>query len=66
VRLLAPPGVEVRFYRGLPVLPHFNPDLDGERAPPIPAAVLDCGARLVGAMPSSLLARSTRTACPAR
>jgi len=39
--LLAPHGVEVRFYRGLGGLPHFNPDLDGELAPATPAAVLE-------------------------
>lgn len=36
--LLAPPGVEVVVNPGIGVLPHFNPDLDGD-APP--AEVLD-------------------------
>jgi chromate reductase len=36
--LLAPPDVEVVVYPGIGVLPHFNPDLDGD-APP--AEVLD-------------------------
>ncbi|HEV2678555.1 MAG TPA: NADPH-dependent FMN reductase [Aliidongia sp.] len=37
VRLLAP-GIEVRVYRGLGDLPHFNPDLDGDPAlPPVAA-----------------------------
>lgn len=40
---LAPPGVEVALYDGLGDLPHFNPDLDGETAPP---AVKDWRARL--------------------
>jgi len=31
---LAPQGVEVTLYAGLGDLPHFNPDLDGEAAPP--------------------------------
>ena len=30
---LAPPGVEVVIYDGLGVLPHFNPDLDGDLLP---------------------------------
>jgi NAD(P)H-dependent FMN reductase len=37
---LAAPDVEVRLYRGLGELPHFNPDLDGEQAPAAPEAVL--------------------------
>jgi NAD(P)H-dependent FMN reductase len=39
LRLLAPPGVEVRPWRGLDSLPHFNPDLDTEAAPATPPAV---------------------------
>jgi NAD(P)H-dependent FMN reductase len=31
--LLAPPPLEIVLYRGLAELPHFNPDLDGERPP---------------------------------
>ncbi len=31
---LAPRGIEVVLYAGLGNLPHFNPDLDGEMAPP--------------------------------
>lgn len=36
---LAPAGVEVRLYRALDTLPHFNPDLDGEQSPDPPPAV---------------------------
>jgi chromate reductase len=32
-QILAPPGVEVILYEGLGVLPHFNPDLDGDESP---------------------------------
>ena len=32
-QILAPPGVEVILYEGLGVLPHFNPDLDGDEPP---------------------------------
>jgi NAD(P)H-dependent FMN reductase len=32
--LLAPEGVEIELYDGLARLPHFNPDLDVEPAPP--------------------------------
>lgn len=32
--LLAPEGVEIELYDGLGRLPHFNPDLDVEPAPP--------------------------------
>jgi chromate reductase, NAD(P)H dehydrogenase (quinone) len=31
--LLAPPGVAIALYEGLGGLPHFNPDLDGDRPP---------------------------------
>jgi chromate reductase, NAD(P)H dehydrogenase (quinone) len=41
--ILAPRGVEVVLYGGLGNLPHFNPDLDGEMAPP---AVGDWRSRL--------------------
>ena len=34
----APPGVEVVIWQGLAELPHFNPDLDVEPAPPSVAA----------------------------
>jgi NAD(P)H-dependent FMN reductase len=37
VARLAPPGVEVVPWAGLAGLPHFNPDLDDEHAPPLPA-----------------------------
>lgn len=40
---LAPENVEVILYRGLGDLPHFNPDLDKEPAPP---AVTDFRAQL--------------------
>jgi len=33
-QLLAPEGVEIELYDGLARLPHFNPDLDVEPAPP--------------------------------
>lgn len=36
---LAPPPLELVFYRGLAGLPHFNPDLDGEQ-PPEPVTAL--------------------------
>jgi NAD(P)H-dependent FMN reductase len=39
LRLLAPAGVEVRPWRGLDTLPHFNPDLDTEAVPQTPPAV---------------------------
>jgi chromate reductase, NAD(P)H dehydrogenase (quinone) len=32
-RILAPAGLEVERYTGLGDLPHFNPDLDGDRPP---------------------------------
>ncbi|MEY2616468.1 MAG: hypothetical protein QOH78_2241 [Verrucomicrobiota bacterium] len=32
-QILAPPGVEVILYESLGVLPHFNPDLDGDEPP---------------------------------
>ena len=32
-RALAPSGVEIVLYEGLSDLPHFNPDLDGEKPP---------------------------------
>ena len=32
-QILAPPGVEVIRYEKLGVLPHFNPDLDGDEPP---------------------------------
>jgi chromate reductase, NAD(P)H dehydrogenase (quinone) len=32
-RTLAPSGVEIVLYEGLGDLPHFNPDLDGEKPP---------------------------------
>ena len=32
-QILAPPGVEVVLYENLGVLPHFNPDLDGDEPP---------------------------------
>ncbi len=35
---LAPPGVRVEHFEGLGNLPHFNPDLDGERVPDAVAA----------------------------
>lgn len=38
VRRLAPPGVAVRIFGGLASLPHFNPDLDVDPAPPTVAA----------------------------
>ena len=47
LQTLAPPGVEVRIYRALDSLPHFNPDLDSEQAPATPAAVRELR-RLVG------------------
>ena len=38
---IAPQGVQVAMYEGLNGLPHFNPDLDEERAtPPAPVAAL--------------------------
>ena len=33
---LAPGGMNFTFYEGLDALPHFNPDLDGEGAEPLP------------------------------
>jgi NAD(P)H-dependent FMN reductase len=33
VARLTPPGVEVSIYNGLPTLPPFNPDIDGDGAP---------------------------------
>ncbi len=32
--MLAPSGVEITLYSSIADLPHFNPDLDGESAPP--------------------------------
>jgi NAD(P)H-dependent FMN reductase len=32
-QILAPPGVDVILYESLGVLPHFNPDLDGDEPP---------------------------------
>ena len=32
-QILAPPGVDIMLYANLGVLPHFNPDLDGETPP---------------------------------
>ncbi len=43
---LAPANIEVRLYDGLSRLPHFNPDLDGEAAPP---EVLDLRRRIAEA-----------------
>ena len=37
VARLAPDGVEIVPWAGLDGLPHFNPDLDDEQAPPLPA-----------------------------
>jgi chromate reductase len=45
--LLAPAGVEVLHYRGLGLLPHFNPDLDGEGSTLVPARAVELR-RLVG------------------
>jgi NAD(P)H-dependent FMN reductase len=45
---LAPPGVEVVVWDGLAVLPHFNPDDDGEGATP-PPAVAGLRAAIAGA-----------------
>jgi chromate reductase len=36
---LAPPSVTIELYDSLGALPHFNPDLDNERLPPIVAAL---------------------------
>ena len=46
VPLVAPAGVTVDIYRGLAGLPHFDPDLDVEPAPP---AVAEWRARLAAA-----------------
>jgi chromate reductase, NAD(P)H dehydrogenase (quinone) len=34
-QILAPTGLEVILYEGLGVLPHFNPDLDGDEPPKV-------------------------------
>jgi NAD(P)H-dependent FMN reductase len=36
---LAPPGVEISLYRGIPELPHFNPDVEIVSVPPIVEAL---------------------------
>lgn len=36
--VLAPPGIAIDLYRGIGVLPHFNPDRDGDDLPPAVAA----------------------------
>ncbi len=45
--LLAPPGVNITLYDGLPTLPHFNPDLELEGD--TPPSVSDLRARISGA-----------------
>jgi len=32
---IAPPELEISFYRGIGELPHFNPDVESENVPPI-------------------------------
>lgn len=63
---LAPADVTITLYQGLGDLPHFNPDLDGEGAIPLPAvadlrhqlqaadAVLICSPEYAHGVPGSL------------